>query len=282
MEIGRNIADFRRMKKMTQEELAAAVGVSAQSVSKWENGVNMPDILLLPKIAETLGITVNELYEENAAETGRTITPYAAVPGAILDTMLGIHMSAFMHGGRKAEDVLQDMKDQLSRSDRKAYELFSRDGGAVQITNSVSYVDMTFRKPEAGEVLLSDRAGDLLCLLGEHDVRHLIKAMYDMVIKGGKDGCDFFTEDDIIARSGLERAEMLAAMRKLEQIQITETYERIENGRYVREFCLSFGLVQLEEIMVIYRLAYLFCGSKMLDRTNRYTYEHTDVNTGDC
>lgn len=75
---------------------------------------------------------------------------------------------------------------------------------------------------------------------------------------------------------------MLAAMKKLEHLQLTDTYERIENGKYVREFCLNYGLVQLEEIMVIYRLAYLFLGPDLIDRTNRYTYERMEINTGDC
>lgn len=168
----------------------------------------MPDIMLLPKIAETLDITVNELYSEKVAQTGRQITPYAAVPGAILDAMLGIHMSAFEHGGLKAEDVLSDMKKQLRRSERKVYEVFSRDGGAVRITNSVSYVDMTFRKPEAGEVLLSDRVGELLTVIGDEDVRLLLKAMYDLVLE--KDTGDvFLTEEELATESGLERGKCL-------------------------------------------------------------------------
>ena len=45
--IGERIAELRRKSGMTQEELASLLGISAQSVSKWETGVTMPDILLL-------------------------------------------------------------------------------------------------------------------------------------------------------------------------------------------------------------------------------------------
>ena len=47
--IGTTIAALRREKGLTQDALAAQLGVSAQAVSKWENGLSCPDILMLPK-----------------------------------------------------------------------------------------------------------------------------------------------------------------------------------------------------------------------------------------
>lgn len=46
---------------MTQKELAEKLGVSGQAVSKWENNVSCPNIMLLPAIAELFGITTDEL-----------------------------------------------------------------------------------------------------------------------------------------------------------------------------------------------------------------------------
>lgn len=281
MNIGNNIARLRKQKKITQEELAEKVGVSAQSVSKWENCINMPDILILPKIAAELGVTVNELYAENVFDGEEKRMPYSAVPAAILSTMLGIHMNAFQQGGMKPDDVLTDMKKRINESENAVFECFSREGGSVRITNSVSYIDMTFRKNEAGEVLRSDRAGDLLALLGENDIRIMLKTIYDITLE--HDDCDVcMKEEELIERSGLEREKVLAAMKTLEHIGLTEACERIENGKYVREFCPQYGLVQLSEIMVIYRLAYQFVKNKRIERSNRWTYARSDVNKGDC
>lgn len=60
--IGVKIAKLRKDNNMTQEELAGMIGVSSQSVSKWETGVTMPDIMLLPIIAGVFEITLDELF----------------------------------------------------------------------------------------------------------------------------------------------------------------------------------------------------------------------------
>ena len=59
--MGKRISDLRKQKGMTQEQLAQQVGVTAQAVSKWENDLSCPDISILPQLAETLGVTTDEL-----------------------------------------------------------------------------------------------------------------------------------------------------------------------------------------------------------------------------
>lgn len=59
--LGRKIADTRRHSKLTQNDLAAKVGVTAQAVSKWEQGRSCPDIAILDEIADALGISLIEL-----------------------------------------------------------------------------------------------------------------------------------------------------------------------------------------------------------------------------
>ena len=55
------ISDLRKKKQVRQTELANRLGVSVQTVSKWENGICMPDISLLPDIAAFFQVSVDEL-----------------------------------------------------------------------------------------------------------------------------------------------------------------------------------------------------------------------------
>lgn len=59
--LGQKIGSLRREKNLTQEELAERLGVSAQAVSKWENDVSCPDIMLLPKLAQIFGVSTDNL-----------------------------------------------------------------------------------------------------------------------------------------------------------------------------------------------------------------------------
>lgn len=55
------IADLRKKAKVTQQELADDIGVSSQAISKWETGVNMPDITILPLLADYFKVSTDQL-----------------------------------------------------------------------------------------------------------------------------------------------------------------------------------------------------------------------------
>lgn len=61
MSLGARIAQLRKQQGLTQDELAEAMQVSPQAVSKWENDISCPDIQLLPKLADFLHVSIDEL-----------------------------------------------------------------------------------------------------------------------------------------------------------------------------------------------------------------------------
>ncbi len=63
------IRTLRRERNVTQEELAAAIGVTYQSVSRWENGQAYPDMELIPKIANFFGISTDVLFGTDREST---------------------------------------------------------------------------------------------------------------------------------------------------------------------------------------------------------------------
>ncbi len=100
--IGKFIAECRKNKKMTQQELAEKLGVTDKSIGNWENGRNMPDLSLFKPLCDELGITINDLmsgekiskekyqekFEENIVNTidysSKKINKYSHVIGLIL------------------------------------------------------------------------------------------------------------------------------------------------------------------------------------------------------
>ena len=60
--IGKFIAQCRKDKNITQEQLAEKLGITNKSVSRWENGKNMPDYSILKELCSILDIDVNEVF----------------------------------------------------------------------------------------------------------------------------------------------------------------------------------------------------------------------------
>lgn len=84
--LGKRISANRKRLKLTQDQLAEQLGVTAQAVSKWENDQSCPDITMLPRLAEIFGITTDELL-------GRE-TPPPVFQGEVVDEKEadGIHV----------------------------------------------------------------------------------------------------------------------------------------------------------------------------------------------
>lgn len=70
---GNKITALRKEKGWTQKEVAERLHVSIAAVSKWERGLNYPDLSIMEPLAETLGITVSELLGLENATTETVI-----------------------------------------------------------------------------------------------------------------------------------------------------------------------------------------------------------------
>ena len=98
--IGKFIAQSRKAKKMTQQELAEKLGVTDKSIGNWENGRNMPDLSLFKPLCDELGITINELlsgenlkkeeYQEKFEENIISTIDYSTKKITLIRNNLGI------------------------------------------------------------------------------------------------------------------------------------------------------------------------------------------------
>jgi transcriptional regulator with XRE-family HTH domain len=94
--LGTMIEDLRKQHGMTQLELAEKMNVTDKAVSKWERDLSCPDINSLPKLAEILGVSVEELMQvktEAGSPTSKASEILAIAPKAIAMAM-GIAVTA--------------------------------------------------------------------------------------------------------------------------------------------------------------------------------------------
>ena len=62
VKIGRFIAEKRKENKLTQQDLANLLGISNRAISKWENGICLPDAANMPELCKILKISINDLF----------------------------------------------------------------------------------------------------------------------------------------------------------------------------------------------------------------------------
>lgn len=71
--LGQRITKLRKGRDLTQDELAEKMGVSSQAVSKWENDISCPDVMMFPQLADFFGVTIDELMRGHPSEAVRVV-----------------------------------------------------------------------------------------------------------------------------------------------------------------------------------------------------------------
>ena len=79
-----NLQLLRKQKGVTQEELAEVFGVTSQSISKWELGINCPDITMLPKIADYYRVSIDELLASLILRLVKRVFLSVQIPNVVI------------------------------------------------------------------------------------------------------------------------------------------------------------------------------------------------------
>ena len=167
--IGENIAIFRKSKGLTQEALAAAIGVSAQSVSKWENNTNMPDIMLLPVVADIFDISIDELFGRTKT---RIIDNVDDAYGVCCDTLLESMLSCLYcpEVEESFEKSLKQYKKRLKTDGRVRTAILHKQG-IMYYRDSIG--GLILKKPDTHwyQLFSDSEAVEVLSLLSDNDFR---------------------------------------------------------------------------------------------------------------
>ncbi len=167
--IGENIAKLRKERGMTQEMLAESMGVSPQTISKWENSTTCPDVSLLPVLADFFGASVDALFGRKAAE--QRVHPEDALDAVMEQVRRTIVKCFYFEDGKaQIDELVEDHKASLKDGVMRSV-IQNNKGGVIYMREPVGA--MAIKRPEAGWNSLFTNEGnrEMLLLLADEAFR---------------------------------------------------------------------------------------------------------------
>lgn len=244
MTIGKNIAELRKYNCMTQEQLAEILGVSAQSISKWENDVSMPDIMLLPTIAGCFNISVDELFGGKKAKEKRKAVDYDDIPEMLYDTIIDLTQRGWVDSV-ESKDIEKEnarMKAYLSENRQVKTATFSNKGGAVIATSEIG---LLHRGEANGKVLTSQGIGRVLEILANPAVRQIFAYETEHLT-------EYLTAAYAAKKCGISSDEAEEALEMLTEIHINHVKEiMLDEANSIRMYLLDSGEWVMYTLMIL-------------------------------
>lgn len=251
MTISQNIAAFRKAKGYTQEQLGEILGVSNQAVSKWESGISCPDIMLLPDLAEALGVTLGDLYgiSEDSRDLNQRID---AFPSEMQNTILR-QLCRQMEGVWAFRELQRDphREDHL-RASRTVGVIPYTAGGAAFISDDLSVISSAHDLQNGGDIFGRDEIASGMKKLCDPHVRAVLRVMYAEAFSVTLDEQGLaayaasasaennlhhkaFFLADVTVSCGLSAEEALEALEKLIHLGIVTVYREMGQTKYLLE-----------------------------------------------
>jgi len=242
MSIGKNIFKFRKANGLTQEELGLKIGVTNQAVSKWELEISMPDIMILPKIALVLGISLEDLYgipnQSTALEVSADELP---------DFCQRMLIELFYYNSKiRSDKVGASHQEQIEYHVNKIKKGF-RNGcisnlqGAVILTDKFSFIDSDYKLPYSETFINNfDIELSLLAYLTDKNFCKIFTYQYKNAFLNTKIDDTKFSFEEIMNCCNLTKDETFDSLKKLIDLGVNEVY--VENNSKYYVFITSKAL----------------------------------------
>ena len=275
-EIGAVISKLRKTKGVTQEELANYVGVSAQAVSKWENG-GVPDTELLPKIADYFDISIDALFNREYASKDISVAIYEHMANYDYKSPLqfaeafelcwALERSLFSYGHlglTKSEiDVSKNrIADYETRLEKNAqtYSQIHTNYGFTQmgVANRLQYFLMV---PEIKDKNIALFEGidykSFFEILAKEDMFRALLFLY------GRDSRKYFTENLLMRELSIGQEQALELIQLLKKINLI-TRRELELDDIVRDVYIFVPNTAFIALLIFAR--------EMIDRPSKFSY----------
>ncbi len=255
MSIGENIAKYRKTKGLTQEQLGELLGVTNQAVSKWESGVSMPDVMLLPKIAETLSITLEALYGIQPTEKRVKADDFPkAANDHLIEFMVKQSGVWFVFNKSQEENINYHKKKIYESGGDCVQECISDEAGAVFISGDISFVNTDYKTLGSEYIFEKREIGAKLKKLTDSRTRKVLSYMCSESFLEKKTQDKHFCVGTIAKSCGISEEDAFEILDSLYSIGLLEMYEEDNITEYI--FLKS-------------QAVFVFCAFKLLDRLGR-------------
>ena len=268
MSMGKNIAYFRKSKGYTQEELGQKIGVTNQAVSKWESETSMPDIMLLPRIANALDVTLDDLFAERIIKTptqGSKVFNEKAVHNFPKDAQAVIIDSLCQQTNLvncNTWDFLKADRNPYTQKYDQIRQLYtmcclSDTAGAAIVTNTLTMIDSDIQPTDIGSIFDKPEVSSGIKKLSDPNVRqvlsHICNEYFQSTAPFDHKNPEYFTieirPNELSRHLGISNDDILEALEKLISLHIAEL-ETNDGTRYLLhkikaiEAAVTFRLIE--------------------------------------
>ena len=268
MSMGKNIAYFRKSKGYTQEELGQKIGVTNQAVSKWESETSMPDIMLLPRIAKALDVTLDDLFADRVLNTSTQeskVFNEQAVHSFPKDAQAMIIDSLCQQTNLVNCNSWDFLKAEQNPSTKKFDQIrqfytmccLSDTSGAAFVSNTLTMIDSCMKPTDIGSIFDKPEVASGMKKLSDPYVRQVLSRICNEYFQStapfDHKNPEYFTVEirpnELSRHLGISGDDMMEALEKLISLHIVEL-ETNNGTRYLLhkikaiEAAVTFRLIE--------------------------------------
>lgn len=209
-----NLQLLRKQKRLTQEELAEIFGVTSQSISKWELGINCPDITMLPKLADFYRVSIDELLGYKPLSSINSI--YIDVKSLIESSTNKID-DAYKIARLAIASIHEKERNQAERllTGKRDYSLtYGQDKNGVTICSDESIFISSFVDLRDYDVTTIRKVSSYLNKISDFNTLKVLFALFSLQVNNKER--DSFSAKEIMEVSNLDDTHIYKALNNLD------------------------------------------------------------------
>jgi len=225
MTLSENIAKYRKQKGYTQDKLGELLGVTNQAVSKWELGISMPDVMLLPKIADVLGTSLDGLYgiEKKSEPVNQGLVTADEFPKAANDMLIEYFKKQSGEDFHTSE--VEDPWTLVCTSD---------ECGTAHISQSLSFITNKYKTPGSERIFEKEKIASGMKWLSDRNMRKVLVYMYQESFKEKHTYCKSFLLSEICEACDLD---VDTALEMLDKIELLNLLAIVDEDEGTSQYC---------------------------------------------